>query len=70
MPRMRLGHPVGVEDVEVFELLAGGREQDRLAGDLANRQRGTTTGVAVELGEHHTGEADAVGERLGGATAS
>ena len=60
------GHPVGVEDVEVGELLAVGREQDRLAGDLAHAQRRTTAGVAVELGEHDAGEADAVAERLGG----
>ena len=60
------GHPVGVEDVEVLELLAGGREQDRLAGDLPDRQRGATAGVAVELGQHDAGEADAVAERLGG----
>ena len=36
------------------------------AGDLRDRQRGTTAGVAVELGEHDAGEADAVAERLGG----
>ena len=60
------GHPVGVEDVEVLELLAGRREQDRHAGDLAHRQRRTTAGVAVELGQHHAGEADAGAEGLGG----
>ena len=38
------GHPVGVEDVEVLQLLAGGGEQDRLAGDL----RGPTA-------RHHRG---------------
>ena len=60
------GHPVGVEDVEVLELLAGGREQDRHAGDLAHRQRRATAGVTVELGQHDAGEADALAERLGG----
>ena len=59
------GHPVGMEDVEVLELLAGGREQDRHAGDLAHRQRRAAAGVAVELGQHHAGEADALAERLG-----
>ena len=34
------------------------------AGDLGDRQRGTTAGVAVELGEHDAVEADAVAERL------
>ena len=43
-----------------------GREQDRHAGDLAHRQRGATAGVAVELGQHDAGEADALAERLGG----
>ena len=60
------GHPVGVEDVEVVQLLAGGREQDRHAGDLADRQRRATAGVAVELGQHHAGEADTGPECLGG----
>ena len=60
------GHPVGVEDVEVLELLTGGREQDRDAGDLAHRQSRATAGVAVELGQHHAGEPDALTERLGG----
>ena len=58
------GHPLGVEDVEVGELLAGGGEHDRLAGDVPHRQRGTTAGVAVELGEDDAGEADAVVEGL------
>ncbi len=60
------GHPVGVEDVEVLELLAAGGEQDRHPGDLAHRQRGATAGVAVELGQHHAGESDALTERVGG----
>ena len=60
------GHPVGMEDVEVLELLAGGREQDRHAGDLAHRQRGAAAGVAVELGQDDAGEADALAERIGG----
>ena len=60
------GHPVGVEDVEVVELLACGREQDRDAGDLAHRQRGTAAGVAVQLGEDDAGESDTLAERLRG----
>ena len=60
------GHPVGVEDVEVLELLAGGGEKDWDTGHLADRQRGAAAGVTVELGQHHTGEADALVERLGG----
>ena len=45
------GQAVGVEQVEVGQLLAGGREGDRLADDLLDRQRGAAAGVAVELGE-------------------
>ena len=59
------GHAIGMEDVEVFELLAGGGEEDRLAGDLADAQRGTTAGVAVELGEDDTGDADSLTESVG-----
>src|SRR6185369_18097013 len=38
---------------------------DRLAGDVAHRERGTTAGVTVELGQHHAGYAHAVAERFG-----
>jgi len=65
-PRMRGGgHPLGMEDVEVGELLPRRREHDRLPGHVAHRQRGTAAGVTVELGEYDTAEADAVAERLG-----
>ena len=54
-----------MEDVEVLELLTGGGVHDGLAGDLADGQCGTTAGVAVQLGEDHAGEVDAVAEGLG-----
>ena len=60
------GHPLGVEDVEVGELLAAAGEQDRHAGEVADRQRRAAAGVAVELGEDDAGEPDAVLERLRG----
>ena len=60
-----LGHPVGVEALEVAELLARGGEQDRLAGDRLDRQRGAAAGVAVELGEHDAVELRDLGELLG-----
>ena len=66
MSRMRVGHPVRVEHVEVGQLLAGGREHHRLAGQRRDRQRGAAAGVAVELGQHHAVVADAVEERLRG----
>ena len=53
------GHAVGVEDVEVVELLAGADELDGLAGDGADAERGAAAGVAVELGEHDAVEVDA-----------
>jgi hypothetical protein len=60
-----LRHPVGMEALEVAELLARGREQDRLAGDRLDRQRGAAAGVAVELGQHDAVELRDVGELLG-----
>ena len=61
---MRLGHAVGVERLELVELLAGTREQDRLADDLLHRQRRAAPRVAVDLGEDDAVEADRVVERL------
>ena len=55
-----------MEDIEVLELLTVGREENRHAGDLADRQGGATTGVAVQLGQDDTGEPDALTERLRG----
>ena len=60
------GHPVGMERVEVVELLAVGGEHHLAPGDLGDRERRPTTGVTVELGEHDAVEPDAVEERLGG----
>ena len=62
------GHPLGVEDVEVVELLAVGREHHRLAGDRRDRQGRAAAGVAVELGEHDAVEADPLAERLARST--
>lgn len=59
-------HAVRVERVELVELLAVGGEHDLLAGDMRDGERGTASGVAVELGEHHAVEADAVAEGLRG----
>ena len=60
------GHPVGVEQVEVGQLLAGRGEHDRLAGDRGDRQRGATAGVTVELGEYDAVVPDTLLEREGG----
>ena len=58
-------HAVGVERLELVELLAGTGEEDRLADDLLHRQRGAAARVAVDLGEDHAVEADGLVE-LGG----
>ena len=60
-----LRHAVGVEALELVELLAGGGEQDRLAGDGLHRQRRAAAGVAVELGHHDAVELHRLGELLG-----
>ena len=61
-----VGHAVGVELLEVVELLAGGGEHDRPADHLLHRQGGAAAGVAVDLGEDHAVEAEGLVERLGG----
>src|SRR3954468_18809932 len=60
-----LRHAVRVKALEVLELLARGGEEDRLAGDGLDRQRGAAAGVAVELGHHDAVEVDGLGELLG-----
>ena len=57
MPRMRPGEAVGVEQVEVGQLLAGAGEGDGLAHDLPSPTGRRRRGVAVELGEDHRAEA-------------
>src|SRR5215217_8586864 len=64
-PEDALRHAVGVEALEVLELLARGGEEDRLARDGLDRERGAAAGVAVELGEDHAVELRRRGELLG-----
>ena len=59
------GHPVGMEVLELVELLADRDELDRLAGDGANGERGAAARVAVQLGQHDAVEGDPLEERLG-----
>ncbi len=59
------GDTLRVERIERFALLAHTDELDRLAGDGAHRQRGTATGVAVDLGQDHTGQRQRIAEGLG-----
>src|SRR3954451_10006178 len=64
-PEDALGHAVGMEALELHELLADGGEEDRLAGDRLDRQRSAAAGVAVELGHHDAVELHGLGELLG-----
>jgi hypothetical protein len=50
------GHALGLEDVEVVDLLADAREEDGAAGDGLEGERGTAARVAVELREDDAGE--------------
>ncbi len=60
-----LGHTIGMEALELVELLAGGGEHDRLARYRLHRQGSATAGIAVELAHDHTVELDGRGELLG-----
>ena len=65
MPRMRWAMRSGWKRSKSLELLAGGDEHDRLAGDRLDRQRGAAAGVAVELGQDHAVEVRGLVELLG-----
>jgi len=60
-----LGHAVGVEALELVELLARGGEHDRLARHRLDRQRGAAARVTVELAHDDAVELDRLGEALG-----
>ena len=57
-------HPVGVEPLELVELLARRDELDRLARDGLDGERRAAARVAVELRQHDAVELDALLERL------
>src|SRR5919112_5256969 len=60
-----LRHPLGVETLELVELLPHAGEQDRLARDRLGAQRRAAARVAVELRHQHAVEVDRLGELLG-----
>ena len=60
------GGAIGMEDVQAVGLFADADELDRLAGDVAHRQRGAAAGIAVGLGQHHAGQRQGLAESLGG----
>ena len=49
-----------MERLEVVESLTRGGVDDRASGDGGDRERSAAAGVAVELGQHDTGEVDAL----------
>ena len=60
------GHAVGVEGLDLVELLADAGELDGLAGQRLDRQRRAAAGVTVELGEHDTGDIERIVKGLRG----
>ena len=58
-------HPLGVKRLQGLHLLSRADELDRLAAHLADRQSGTTTGIAIKLGEHGSGDPHLVVEGPG-----
>ena len=57
-------HPLGVELLELVELLPDRDVLDRLAGDRSHRERGAAARVAVELRQDDAVEGDALLEGL------
>ncbi len=57
---------VGMEGLERVVFFTDADELDRLPGNLADRKRRATAGVAVHLGEDHAGERELLVELVGG----
>src|SRR5580698_4606427 len=49
---------VGMEGLECVGLFADADELDGLAGDVADRKRCATAGIAIHFGEHYAGETE------------
>ena len=58
------GHALGIERLDRIELLARTGKLDRLARDIAHRQRRTATRIAVHAGQHHAGQRHFAGKAL------
>ena len=61
------GESFGVKRFELVDLLAHPREFDGLIGDFAEREGGSTAGVAVEFCQDDSGEAEGVMKMFSGA---
>jgi hypothetical protein len=55
-----------VERFQAVEFFRDAGKLDRLARDVAHRQRRTAARVAVQLGQHDTGQRQRIVEGLGG----
>ena len=60
------GHPFRVEGLQAGEFFAHADEFDRLAGDMAHRQRRAAARIAVQLGQDHPGQRQRLVKGLGG----
>ena len=58
-------HPIGVEHLELVELLADRGKLDGLAGDRLDGERSPASSIAVELRQHDAVEGNVLLERLG-----
>ena len=57
------GHdPVCIESLQRRRLLTDAEELDRFAGHFAHRQRGPASGIAIRLGQDHTGQLKSIVE--------
>ena len=54
-----------MERLEILQPLAAADERDRHADDADDRQRRAAAGIAVHLGQHDAGDADAPVELAG-----
>ena len=65
MPEHLADQPLGIERLELVELLTLADKLDRHAGDPPHRQCRPAAGIAVELGQDHAVELERLVERLG-----
>ena len=61
-----VGHPVGMERLDVLQLFADTGELDRLSGNGADGKRRAASRVAVQLGQHHGVDIQPLVEALSG----
>ncbi|MNR78171.1 hypothetical protein D3C72_88570 [compost metagenome] len=65
-PEDTIGHTCRVERFQPIQFFGDTCKFDRLAGDVAYRQRGTATRIAVQFGQHDTGQRQCIAKSFGG----